>query len=248
MVRERGRVSVWRRSVLGAGRRSCRTRYPLLPASGLPREPGWQRRLLVRNRFVRLSRRGADLSLEFFLVGQAGELVYEHQGLVRRDLESLAAGRTRDLVVDAKQVVAQLGELGPVDLVGTGRRLVPLRVSRPSDAVFTGPSTPGALIPPRSSLQLFGEQGAFVEGHSGMVANGWRRYALPVKRSEESAWRVRALAASAASQPTVQRTRGRRQQRAGNCRTPASCRSPRGPRPQAEVGKAAGTSDDAKRA
>ena len=40
--------------------------------------------------------------------------------MLRRDLESLAAGLARDLVVEAEQVVAQFCELGPVFLVGAG--------------------------------------------------------------------------------------------------------------------------------
>ena len=136
-----------------------------LPAARLAREPRRQRRLGFRLRF-RLSRRDVDLPFEIFFVGQAGELVHEHQRVLRRDLEFLAAGLARDLVVEAEQVVAQLGELGPVALVGPGRQPLLLRAPHPADAVFAGPPALGALIPSGPGFRFFGEKRAFVESHT----------------------------------------------------------------------------------
>ena len=66
-----------------------------------------------------------DLPFELFVVGQTGDLVHEHQRVLRRDLELLAARLARDLVVEPQQVVAQLRELGPIALVGSGRQSGP---------------------------------------------------------------------------------------------------------------------------
>ena len=86
------------------------------------------------------------------------------------DLESLAAGLARDVVVEAEQVVAQLCELGPVARVGPGRQSTFLRVPYPPNAVVDGPSALGALIPSESRFRFFREKRAFVEGHALMVA------------------------------------------------------------------------------
>ena len=142
-----------------------------LPASRLAREPRGQRRLDVRRRFrFRLSGRGADLSFEFLFVGQTCELVRDHQGVLRRDLESLPAGLARDLIVETEQIVACFCELGPVLLARSSRQPVFLRSPDPPNAVFGSPATPDALIPSGSDFRFLREQVAFVKGHAAMVA------------------------------------------------------------------------------
>jgi hypothetical protein len=89
---------------------------------------------------------------------------------LRRNLEFLAAGLACDLIVEAEQVVAQLCEPGPVLLVSSRRQPILFRAPHPPNAVFAGPSAPGALIPSGSGFRLFREKGAFVQGHSLMVA------------------------------------------------------------------------------
>ena len=146
-------------------------RHPLLPASRSAREPRGQRRLDVRRRFrFRLSRRGADLPFEFRFVGQTCELVRDHQGVLRRDLESLPAGLARDLVIETEQIVACFCELGPVLLARSSRQPVFLRSADPPNAVFGSPATPEALIPSGSGFRFLREHVAFVKGHSAMVA------------------------------------------------------------------------------
>ena len=146
-------------------------RHPLLPASRSAREPRGQRRLDVRRRFrFRLSRRGADLPFEFRFVGQTCELVRDHQGVLRRDLESLPAGLARDLVIETEQIVACFCELGPVLLARSSRQPVFLRSADPPNAVFGSPTTPEALIPSGSGFRFLREHVAFVKGHSAMVA------------------------------------------------------------------------------
>src|SRR4030095_6934317 len=125
----------------------------LFPARRLTGEPRRQRRLAGRWR-IRLSRRHADLSLQLFLIGQTCELVHEHQRVLRRDLEFLPARLAGDLVIEAEQVIPQLGELGPVRIVGSGWELVLLRAPYPADAIFSGPSALGTLIPPGSDFCL----------------------------------------------------------------------------------------------
>src|SRR4051794_27951644 len=110
----------------------------LLPAAGIASEPRRHRRLALGGG-LRLARRQVDLLFELFVVGQAGELIHEHQRVLRGNLELLAAARARDLVVEAQQVVSQLGELGAVALVGAGREPGLLRSPDPADAVLAGP-------------------------------------------------------------------------------------------------------------
>ena len=107
---------------------------PLLPARGPAGEPRGQFRLALRRRRW-LSRGFADLPFQFLIVGQACQLVDEHQRVLRGDLEFLATRLARHLVVEAEEVIAQLGELGPVRFVGARRRPVLLRAANPSDGV-----------------------------------------------------------------------------------------------------------------
>jgi predicted Rossmann fold flavoprotein len=144
-------------------------RAQLFPAARLSREPRGQRRLAVGRGF-RLFRQGVDLSFELFFVGQACELVHEHQGVLGRNLEFLAARLAGDFIVEAEQVVPELGELGPVVLVGPGRQPVFLGAAHPPNVVFTRSPTLGTLIPPRSGFRSVREQGTLAEGHSHMVA------------------------------------------------------------------------------
>jgi hypothetical protein len=73
--------------------------------------------------------------------------------VLRGDLDLLAAGVARDLVVEPEQVVAQFRELGPVTVVGSGRRPVLLRTLDPSNAEFAGPPARGTLV---SGLRVSG--------------------------------------------------------------------------------------------
>jgi len=95
----------------------------LLPAARFAREPRGQRRLAV-GCGRRLSRREVDLPFEVFFVGQTCELVHEHQGVLRRDLEFLAARLALHVFVEPQQIVAQFLELGSVTLVGAAWALV----------------------------------------------------------------------------------------------------------------------------
>src|SRR5215207_6454055 len=81
----------------------------LLPSGGLSGKPRRQRRLAFGNR-LRLGRRSSDFAFQALCVGQPGELVGEHQRVLRRDFELLAAGLAGDLVVESEEIVAELGE------------------------------------------------------------------------------------------------------------------------------------------
>src|SRR2546421_280379 len=81
-------------------------------------------------------------AFDLFFIGQACELVHEHQGVLRRDLEFLAARLARDLIVQAEQIVAELRELFPIGFVGARRQPVLLRAAHPPDAVLGGASAP----------------------------------------------------------------------------------------------------------
>jgi len=143
-------------------------RWILLPAARSAREPHRQRRLRVRRRF-RLCCRSVDLPLEFFVIRQPCELVHEHQGVMRWNLEFLSAGLARHVVIKAEHVVAQLRELGKVGVVSPRRRPALLRASHPPNAVFTGPSAPRALVSGLASFRLLREEDAFVH-HAPMLA------------------------------------------------------------------------------
>jgi hypothetical protein len=75
--------------------------WRLLPPARLA--DGWGR----RRGFVLGGRPGGrgDFLLELLVVRQARELIDEHQRVLRRDFELLAAGLARDFVVEANQVV-----------------------------------------------------------------------------------------------------------------------------------------------
>src|SRR5262249_27259192 len=133
----------------------------LFPARRLPGKARRQRRLSFRLR-LRFARRHVDLALELFFVRQSLQLVYEHQRVLRRDLELLAARLAGDLVVEAKQVVAQLGELGAVDFIGAGRQPILLGASHPANAVVVGPVALGTLIAAGSRFRFVVEKRALV--------------------------------------------------------------------------------------
>jgi hypothetical protein len=97
---------------------------------------------------------------------QAVELIHEHQRVHRRNLEALAARLTGELVVDANQVVAQLGELGAVALVGIAGRPVLLGAPDPTQLVIVGAPAARTGVAARALFRTFVEEGAFVEGHA----------------------------------------------------------------------------------
>jgi len=94
----------------------------------------------------------------------------------RRNLEALAARLTGQFVVDADQVVAQLGELGAVVLVGIARQPVLLGAPDPAHLVVVGAPAARAPVAAIALLGPFVEEGAFVEGHAAILTGraGWR--------------------------------------------------------------------------
>ena len=117
----------------------------LFPSRRLPREARRQLRLAFR-RGLRLASRGRDLAFELFLVGKSRELIHEEQRLLGRDFEFPSAGPADDLILDTKQVVPQLRELGAVFLARPGRQPILPRAPDPSHAVVGGPPALRALI------------------------------------------------------------------------------------------------------
>jgi hypothetical protein len=83
----------------------------------------------------------------------------------RRDFELLSARLAHDLVVDANQMIAKLGELGAVSLVGAGRKTVLLDAANPPHVVIVGAAAARAGIPRRSRFRFVEEESAFVECH-----------------------------------------------------------------------------------
>jgi hypothetical protein len=92
----------------------------------------------------------------------------------RGDLESLAAGLALDLIVDANEVVAQLGELRPIALVGARGQAVLLRPPHPTHGILVGPSTPWAAQSLAAVFGSVGEERAFVESHALILLAGLR--------------------------------------------------------------------------
>jgi hypothetical protein len=96
----------------------------------------------------------------------------------RRDLDLLAARLAHDLVVDADEMVAQLGELGPVALVGARWQPVLLDPAHPADAVLVGPPAARAGHLGRTGLGAVGEESAFVERHPVIIPCGTKNEEL----------------------------------------------------------------------
>ncbi len=88
----------------------------LLPASRFAGEAGGDRRFGLRRLLVPGGR--CDLLLERGRIGQARQLVDEHERVLGGDVELAAADLAGDLIVDPQQIVAQLGELRLVGVVG----------------------------------------------------------------------------------------------------------------------------------
>jgi hypothetical protein len=88
----------------------------------------------------------------------------------RRNLEALAARLTGEFVVDADEVIAQLGELRPVALVGVGRQAVFLRAAHPAELVVARAPAARAGVAAGALFGSLGEERAFVEGHAGILA------------------------------------------------------------------------------
>jgi hypothetical protein len=85
----------------------------------------------------------------------------------RWDLDLLAARLAHDLIVHTDQVVAELGELGAVALVGARRQPILLHAPHPAHAVLIGAPAAVAGDLGRSGFRSIGKEGAFVEGHGG---------------------------------------------------------------------------------
>jgi hypothetical protein len=92
----------------------------------------------------------------------------------RRNLEPLAARLAGELVVDADQVIAQLGELGAVALVGVAGQPVFLRPAHPLHLVVIRAAAPRTREAAVSLLGPFVEEGAFVECHHAILSAGRR--------------------------------------------------------------------------
>jgi hypothetical protein len=80
----------------------------------------------------------------------------------RWDLDLLAARLAHHFVIDANQMIAQLGELRPVALISTRRQTVLLDAPDPADRVLVGATAPVARVARGSVFVAFGEEGAFV--------------------------------------------------------------------------------------
>jgi len=93
----------------------------------------------------------------------------------RRNLEPLAARLTGEFVVDADEVVAQLGELRLVVGVGVGRRPVLLGAPHPPQLVVVHPAAARAGVAAAALFGTLGEEGALVEGHGAILAVRGRR-------------------------------------------------------------------------
>jgi hypothetical protein len=80
----------------------------------------------------------------------------------RRNLEALAAGLTNDFVVNANEMVAELGELRAIALVRAGRQAVLLRASDPPDRILIGSAAARTTQPLAAVLVSVDEEGAFI--------------------------------------------------------------------------------------
>ena len=90
----------------------------LFPAAGLACEASRQgRRSLGLGFRFGFARCGPDLRFERRVVWKAGDLVHEHERVLRGDLELLPASLARDVVVDAEEIVAQLFERDAVGVI-----------------------------------------------------------------------------------------------------------------------------------
>jgi hypothetical protein len=96
-----------------------------------------------------VSWRWAGRSGFFFLdvARQALELIDEQQRMHGRDLELLPARFAHHLVVDPDQVVAKLGELRAVTLVGARRQPILLRPPDPTDGIVVRTPATGTREP-----------------------------------------------------------------------------------------------------
>jgi hypothetical protein len=92
----------------------------------------------------------------------------------RGDLELLPAGLADQLVVEPEEVIAELGELRAVALVGAGRQAILLGTTNPAHAVLIRAPAARAGVAGRSRLGLVGEEGALVESHTQIVLQGPR--------------------------------------------------------------------------
>jgi len=84
----------------------------------------------------------------------------------RRNLEALAARLTGKLVVDPDEVIPQLGELGPVGVVGVARRPVLACAPHPPQLIVAGPLAAGTGVAAVALLGFLVEEGALVQGHA----------------------------------------------------------------------------------
>ena len=138
------------------------------PAAGRAGKSG--RELWLRlGRRLRLAGGGRDFCLQLVVFRETLELIDEHQRVLGRDFELLAAGLAADLVVQAQQVVAKLGKLGAILIVGARGKSISFDAADPADAVLIRPPASGTLISSRTRFRLFGEECAFVESHTQIV-------------------------------------------------------------------------------
>jgi hypothetical protein len=80
----------------------------------------------------------------------------------RRDLESLRARFADDLVVHTNEVIAQLGELGAIALVGAGRQTIFFRAPYPSHGVLVRTAAARTTESLVAIFVFVEEEGAFV--------------------------------------------------------------------------------------
>jgi hypothetical protein len=105
--------------------------------------------------------------LLLLVLRQPLELIEEQQRVQRGDLEPLPARLADQLVVEPQQVIAELGELGAVALVGAGRQPILLHSTDPAHVVVAGPATARTGVLRGPGFRFFGEEGALV--HLGLV-------------------------------------------------------------------------------
>jgi hypothetical protein len=84
----------------------------------------------------------------------------------RRNLEALATRLTGKFVVHANQVIAELGELRAIRLVGVAGRPVLARTPHPAQLVVASPLAAGTGVFAAALLGFLVEEGALVQGHA----------------------------------------------------------------------------------
>jgi hypothetical protein len=97
-------------------------------------------------------------SLLLNVLRQSFQLLEEHEGTVRRNLEPLPTRSARDVVIDADQMVFALAEQRAIAIVGPGGNLRFLRPSQPADGIVVRATAARTLKAGRPLLRFLGEE------------------------------------------------------------------------------------------